>query len=245
MKMLPRSLLCLALAFSGSIVARDAIKEANETGFSVLMGSDYDGSLHRTSKWEWSLGVEYAEAEHWSVGLGARTFSDLSHSHDLRDEAQWFSNFEWTAYASENRHVILETFLSVEGPSTLGAHHGLDLTPGLKLEVTCTKTLRVGFAGGAILATEPQHGNRTGYEFVSLWAKHWTKWLSNKSDTLGLSFYGATDETPGYGGEMSLLFGYDFDFSSHCSASFGIGKELKSPYPHEGLYLSGGLNWRF
>ncbi len=237
--------LSLVLALSGPAVAGEAVKETDSPDFSYLIGADYDGSLHRTSKWGWSLGVEYGLAEHWSVEVGARTYSDLSHSNNLRDEAQWFTNFEWTAYATKNRHVIFETFLDIDGPSTLGAHHGIELIPGLKLELTLTKTIRVGAAGGAVLATEALAGNHTGYEFVALWAKHWTKWLPNKSDTLGLSLYGATDETPGVKDQISIQLGYEFDIGKHCAANFGIGRELKTPYPHDSFYLAGGLNWRF
>lgn len=236
------ALLCFALLGEPALAA-DIIRHPHQAGFTGSLGIDYDGSRYRTAAFDVSASAEWGSNKSW-LNLSFDGFTDFKESWRLRSDAYATLELGHALYRNNDERLYLNATLDLDVHSQLAIHGG-DITPSLDVAKGLTDDWWTGGSLAAVLATDPDEGNRRGYASLVLWTTYLCGWLPNESDSISLNIWAATNEEHGADRALFIATEYQFDLTDSLEASISLGTDPSSPWDHLGLYATAGLTWRF
>lgn len=185
--------------------------------------------------------AQWGSSESW-ISLSLDAYTDLTGPWSMAEDGYATLQIGRALYRNNDKRLYLNATLDLDLHSTL-ASGGADLTPEIGVAKGLTEDWWIGGNLGAVLATSPDEGNRTGYASATLWIV----WLCEllPDDGLTLSLWAATNEIPGDDNALFLSLEYEFSLTDDLEASFGIGADPVSPWDHLGVFATAGFTWRF
>ena len=234
--------LIFTVAGTGNGLARRAWAK-HESGLSVDIDLDYDGSRHRTNAFHFGTEVEWGNLEEW-VSLSFDTYSDFKSGWRMRQDAYSTLELGKALWRDNDARLYINASVEIDAHSYL-ASTGWDISP----EVAFVKGLNDDWWVGATIsgsfATSPDEGYLAGYGSLSLWATWLCGWMPDEEDSLSLSIWMATNEDPDAGRALFIGLEYEFDLTESVQATVGVGTDPYTPWDHLGAYASAGLRWSF
>lgn len=233
---------CIAL-LTATASGADMVRHPHEAGLTGSLGFDYDGSRHRTYAYGFEAELEWGTKNHW-LSLTFDTYSGLQGDWRLRGDGYATLQLGTALHRDNDARLYVNATLDLDAHSIL-ASQGADITPEINAAWGITEDWWIGGNLGAVLATDPDEGNRRGYGSLTLWLTWLCGWLPDESDSLSLSVWAATNEEPGADKALFISLEYEFDLTDSLEASLGLGTDPSSPWDHLGLFATAGLTWRF
>lgn len=235
--------LLLSALVVGHALATDEVRHPHQEGWSGSLGFDYDGSRHRTNAFSLGAEVEWGSSTNW-ISLSLDAYSDLKHDWHPRSDGYATLQLGHALYRNNDERLYFNATLDIDAHSML-AMHGGDLTPEINVAKGLTEDWWIGGNVGAVLATDPDEGDRRGYGYLTLWVTWLCGLLPNESDSLSLSVWMAGNEQHGVNKALFIGLEYQFDLTDSLEATLGIGTDPSSPWDRVGAYATAGLTWRF